>query len=91
MAASPKSLRDRADETARRIQGIFGSPPDAYPKEIADAVEQAIIDALLEERERCAGVAFDHVCQEDRDKAHKVAEEVRRIRSALVTNLSSMR
>ena len=91
MAPAHKSLRDRAEETASRIQGIFGADSSEHPKEIADAVEKAIIEALLEERERCAAVAFDHVCQEDRDKAHKVAEEVRRIRTALVANLTSMR
>lgn len=91
MAPAHKSLRDRADETAARIQEIFDESGEDNPKKIADAVEKAIIGALLEERERCASVAFDHVCLEDRDKAHKVAEEVRRLNTALVTNLSSMR
>ena len=91
MASERKSLRERADETAKRIQVILGPEAELYPKEITDAVEKAIIDALLEERERCASVAFDHVCIEDRDRAHKLAEEVRRVRTALVTNLNSMR
>ncbi len=86
-----KSLRDRADEATRKVQEIMGVTPDKHPKEIADAIEQTIINALLEERERCASIAFDECCEEDRDRAHKVAEEIRRIRTALIANLSSMR
>ncbi len=86
-----KSLRDRAEAATLKVQEILGVTVDQHPKEIADAIEQTIINALLEERERCATVAFDECCEEDRDRAHKVADEVRRIRTALVANLSSMR
>ncbi len=86
-----KSLRDRAEETTLIIQESLGFSPETHSKEVADVVEKAIIDALLEERDRCATVAFEKCCDEDMDKAHKVAEEVRRLRTALVTNLSSMR
>lgn len=90
LPSAHKSLRQRADETTKRIQGILGVSPETSSKEVADAVEKAIIEALLEERERCARIAFE-CCEEDQDKAHKVADEVRRIRTALVTNLSAMR
>jgi len=86
-----KSLRDRADETTRKVQEILGVTSDEHPKEISDAIEQTIINALLEERERCATVAYDECCDEDIDRADKVANEIRRIRTALIANLSSLR
>ncbi len=85
-----KSLRDRADEATRKVQDILGVSPDEHSKEVADAIEQTIIKALLEERHRCADVALK-CCEEDMDKAHKVADEIRRVNTALVANLSSMR
>ena len=85
-----KSLRDRADEATRKVQKILGVSPEEHPKEVADAIEKTIIKALLEERHRCADVAFK-CCEEDMDKAHKIADEIRRINTALVANLSSMR
>ena len=85
-----KSLRERAEETTAVVQEILGVSPDGASKEIADAIEQAIIKALLEERHRCADVAFT-CCEEDKDKAHKIAEEIRRVNTALMANLGSMR
>lgn len=90
MPSAHKSLRDRACEVTKRINVILGVSDESHNKDVAKAVEKAIVDALLEERERCATVAFE-CCAEDQDRAHKVADEVRRIRNALVTNLSSMR
>ena len=84
-----KSLRERAEETTAVVQEILGVSSDGISKEVAIAIEQAI-KALLEERNRCADVAFN-CCDEDKDKAHKVAEEVRRINTALMANLGSMR
>ncbi len=85
-----KSLRDRAEIVTKEVQDILGVSAESHPKEIADAVEQAIINALLEERQRCADIAFK-CCDEDQDQAHKIAEEIKRINTALVSNLSSMR
>ncbi len=89
--AAYKSLRERALEATDKVQAILNTNDVEHKMEVVKAIEQAIIDALLQERERCATVAYDHVCSEDRDKAHKVAEEIRRIRSALTANLNSMR
>ena len=91
MSSSHKSLRERAQEASIKVQGILNTNDVEHEMEVVKAIEQAIIDALLQERERCATVAFDQVCVEDRDKAHKVAEEIRRIRTALAVNLGSMR
>lgn len=86
-----KSLRERAEETTDKIQEILGVTTDQYPKAIVDAIEQTIIKALLEERERCAMIAYEQCCDEDIDQADKVSNEIRRIRTALIANLSSMR
>ncbi|MAF95282.1 MAG: hypothetical protein CMM60_05965 [Rhodospirillaceae bacterium] len=86
----PLSLRERAEAVTKEVQDILGVSADTHPKEIADAVERTIINALLEERQRCAAVAFK-CCSEDLDKAHKIAEEINRINTALVANLSAMR
>ncbi|MBT3238256.1 MAG: hypothetical protein HOL37_10685 [Rhodospirillaceae bacterium] len=85
-----KSLRERAELATKEVQDILGVSADTHPKEIADALEQAIITALLEERKRCADVAFN-CCIEDQDKAHQVADEIKRVNTALVANLSSLR
>jgi hypothetical protein len=78
-------------ETSKKVQEILSVDCSQHEKEVVLAIEEAIIDALLHERERCASVAYDHVCAEDRDKAHKVAEEIRRIRNVLTVNLDNMR
>ncbi len=85
-----KNLRERAEETTRQIQEILGVSPDDHPKEIMEAVEHAIIRALIEERDRCADMALvGH--EHDQAKAHKVAEEIRQVKSVLINTLSSMR
>jgi hypothetical protein len=48
-----KSLRERAEQATQEVQGILGVSAEEHPKEIEDAIEQAIINALLEERHRC--------------------------------------
>lgn len=84
------SLRERADAVTKEVQDILGVSADTHPKEIADAVERTIINALLEERRRCAEVALKY-CGDDRKKGNKIAEEINRTNTALVANLSAMR
>ena len=85
-----KSLRERAEAATKEVQDILGVTADTHPKETADALERTIINALLEERQRCADVALK-CCKEDQDKGHKIAEEINRVNPALLANLSSMR
>lgn len=91
MSSAPKSLRTRAEETKLKVQEILDISCSGHDEEVIKLIEQTIIDALLEERERCATVAYDHVCAEDRDRAHKVSEEIKRVRDALAANLGSLR
>ena len=84
------SLRERADAATKEVQDILGVSADTQPKEIADAIERAITNALLEERKRCTDVA-SKCCGDDRAKGQTIADEINRINTALVANLSSMR
>ncbi len=85
-----RNLRERAEDTAKEVQNILGISNDEHPKEVADAIEKAIIKALVDERNYCADVAQAY-CAKNEDKAHRVAEEIRKVKSVLITNLSSMR
>lgn len=85
-----KNLRERAESTAHEVQQILGHSDDDHPKEIADAIEQAIIRALVNERNRCADVALSCLPANDKN-ARKIAEEIRQVRSVLIANLSGMR
>ena len=85
-----KTLKVRAEETTAEVLKILGLPANDHPKDVADAIERAIIGALVDERNRCADMAYDH-CSEDSDKAKLVAEDIRAVKSALISNLSSMR
>ena len=84
------SLRERTDAATKEVQDILGVSADTQPKEIADAIERAITNALLEERKRCTDVA-SKCCGDDRGKGQTIADEINRINTALVANLSSMR
>ncbi len=85
-----ESLRERADAATKEVQELLGLSADNHSKEIADAMERAIINALLEERQRCADVAIK-CCGDDRKKGQSIVEEINRTNAALVANLSAMR
>ena len=85
-----KNLRERAEIVTQEVQEILRVSPNGHSKDVADAIEHAIIRALIEERERCATIAQQ--CHEgDAQKADRVADEIRRVRSVLISNLSAMR
>ena len=85
------NFRNRAERAAGVIGGLIETSPDsAQAKAIADAVEKEIIEAVLEESERCVKVAHT-CCSPDLDKAHKIAEGIKRTHTALIANLSSLR
>ena len=85
------TIRKHAEKAAEDVFGILGTPgTDEQSREIPDAIEKAIIEAVLEEAGRCAEVA-KACCSADRDMAHKIAEEIHRSHEVLIANLSSMR
>lgn len=85
------NLSERAARTADEACQILDAKPDeAIAQRLRKAMEKAIVDAVLAEQERCAGVA-QACCAGDRDLAHKVAAEIKQSRDVLIANLSAMR
>ena len=85
------SFRERAERAALAAGDILGAAPDAaQAKALRAAIEKEIIEAVLEEAERCITVSRS-CCSPDLDIAHKIAEEIKRSHTALVANLSSLR
>ena len=85
-----KNLRERAEETSRVVHDILGLSQKDHPKEVTDAIEHAIIRALIEERHRCAELARAEM-SEDEQRAEYLAEKIRAVNSVLQTTLTSMR
>jgi hypothetical protein len=85
------NFRERSQSCASSVCSILqAAPSPQQEKKVADAIEQAIIEAVRENAERCAKVA-QACCSADRDLAHKIAEEIRRQNTALIANLEGMR
>ncbi len=85
------TINDLAAKAVEEIaKALDVQPSDAQAKSIDDIVQQAIINAVLEERSRCATVATN-VCTADQDLAHKIQAEIRADEAALIANLSAFR
>ncbi|MEE8350815.1 MAG: hypothetical protein V3R37_01280 [Rhodospirillales bacterium] len=65
-------------------------PSDEQTKSVHDILHQIIVNAVLEERSRCATVVTN-VCSADQDLAHKMQAQIRADEAALIANLSSLR
>lgn len=82
-------LRERADHVAKSIFSALQMSPDAdRAKEATDVIEKAIIDVVLEERQRCASVAVAHGTP-DADRASKIAAAIRRAEDADIAGSAS--
>jgi hypothetical protein len=76
------TLRERADRIAKSIFSALQTSPDAErAKAVTEVIEKAIIDVVLEERQRCANVAVAHGTP-DADRASKIAADIRRAENA---------
>ncbi len=85
------NFRNRAEHAAGVVGGLLETGPNAdQAKAIADAIEKEIIEAVLDESERCIKVAHT-CCSPDLDKAHRIAERIKRTHTALIANLSALR
>ena len=83
------SSRERADRVAKSIFSALQTSPDAdQTKQATDVIEKAIIDVVLEERQRCAGVAVAHGTP-DADRANKIAEAIHRAEDAAIAGRAS--
>ena len=82
-------LRDRADRVAKSVFSALQASPDADQATAAtDVIEKAIIDVVLEERQRCASVAVAHGTP-DADRASKIAAAIRRAEDAEISGSAS--
>ncbi len=85
------TINDLAAKAVEEIaKALDVQPSDAQAKSVDDIVQQAVINAVLEERSRCATVATN-VCTADQDLAHKILAEIRADEAALIANLSALR
>ena len=85
------SFREQADKAVQTVAEAFGAAPTPeQAKAAADVIERAIIESYRDAAARCAEVA-SKCCAEDRDLAHKVADQIERANTALIANLSSLR
>ncbi len=85
------TISDLAAKAVEEIaKALDVQPSDAQAKSVDDIVQQAVINAVLEERSRCATVATN-VCTADQDLAHKILAEIRADEAALIANLSALR
>ncbi len=85
------SLRSRAEEVTNAVVELLGTTVAPEKSQaIVKIVEKAMIDSYRDCTERNTHVAVA-CCQEDTDRAHKIAEEMRRANTALIANLSSLR
>jgi hypothetical protein len=84
-------LRDHADQAAKDVFGKLGmSPSDEQAQEVGDIIEKAVIEAVVETRNRCANAAMQR-SEAEKDLAHKIAQEIRQSSEVLIANLSSLR
>lgn len=84
-------LKDRAEITAQAVcEVLHAEPPKTLRSQVTKIIENAMLNAVLDDGERCTKLIMDR-CGADRDLAHKIAEDIRRAQTALITNLSSMR
>ncbi len=82
-------LRERADRVAKSVFSALQTSPDADRVTAAtDVIEKAIIDVVLEERQRCASVAVAHGTP-DADRASKIAAAIRRAEDAEISGSAS--
>lgn len=85
------TLRKQAEAAAEAVlQTVGAKAGPEQAKAATDIIERAMIESYLDAAERCATVAR-RCCSEDRDMAHKIAEEIRRANQVLIANLSSLR
>ncbi len=85
------TFRERAENAAKAVFDVLeASPTDGQTKQVLDTLERAIIQAVIDEKQRFDRVAMD-CCRADRELAHKLGEEIRRSEAALIANLSALR
>ncbi|MCJ8322979.1 MAG: hypothetical protein HRU29_02755 [Rhizobiales bacterium] len=80
-----------AEEATTKINKLLTSKlDDKQQSDVANIVERAVIQAVLESQHRAVDAALR--CPEaDQDMAHKIATAIRQKNDILIVNLSSQR
>jgi hypothetical protein len=81
-------LRDEAVERIEKCLGIELKPETR--QELRETVQRAVFDSALHGHETAVDAMLKYPLA-DQDKAHKIADEVRRANGALIANLSAQR
>ena len=84
-------LRDYAEKAAKNVFSALGQSPTANQNnKVAKAIEDALIQAVLETKTKCCDVAMAH-SSEEKDLAHKISDQIEKETDVLIANLSSLR
>lgn len=84
-------LRKRSENAAQGVvDQLKISPSKKQMEKIIRVIEQAIAEAVVEQRAKCENVVAKRGAN-DSDLAHEITREIRRKTDALVANLSAMR
>ena len=83
-------LKAIAKKAVDEISAAAPSLSEADRTAIAKIVEKAVVDAAVSASQRCAHIVGSHFEHEE-DKAHQLAERLKREETALVANLMGLR
>jgi hypothetical protein len=84
-------IHSRAEKAAQAVFAALDTEPaPAVSRQVVQIFENVMAESYREAAERCT-TAAQRCCNEDRDLAHKIADEIERHRIALIANLSSLR
>lgn len=84
-------IKKQAKKAVSQLESISTDEwSDKNRKAVLKIIESVIIDTVNELCER-SSKEINKCCSADLDKAHKLNEELRLAREAVITNLSSMR
>ena len=82
-------LHELSEKTTNEILDCLGQDR-SRGADVSRIVEKALIEVMREVRS-CCNQAVNVCCSADQDLAHKIADELHRAETALISNLQSMR
>ena len=84
------SFAQSAKKTADQLLAKMGAEPDEKQKaEMAKVIEEALIQAAIEEQQRCVH-SVNLCCSADQDMAHKIATRIREHETSVIANLKGL-
>jgi hypothetical protein len=84
-------IKKQASQAVKQLESLHDEGwTDQNKEEAAKIIEEAIIKTVHEFCDSSAQ-AINECCSADQDKAHKLNEELKLARKAIIANLSSLR